>query len=134
MNFKIILYQDVLKRIVSSNKTYYDHISKYGKSVAKELISIPEYEEPMFKDFTLEKPVLNKTIAEHMYRSGYFESAEAFSEEAKVEVEIDSGDSNSDFQNHEFKEKFRLLNRVISEFRDSKEIKLGLEWAKENAK
>ena len=71
-----------MKKIVNSNKSYYEHISKYGKAVGKEFVSKPEYEEPLFKEFELDKQTLNKTIAEHMYRSGFFESGEAFSEEA----------------------------------------------------
>lgn len=65
--------------MVNHNKAYYEHISKYGKSVGKELISKPEYEEPMFKDFVLDKVALNNTIAEHMFRSGNFSAGEAFS-------------------------------------------------------
>lgn len=58
----------MLKRIINSNKTYYDHLSKYGKAVGKEFVSKPEYDEPMFKDFELDRPTLNLAIAEHMYR------------------------------------------------------------------
>ena len=68
----------MVKRIINHNKTYYDHLSKYGKSIAKELISKPEYEQPLFKEFQLDKPVLNITIAEHMYRSGHYQAGEAF--------------------------------------------------------
>jgi len=126
----IHLFQDVLKRIVNSNKTYYDHISKYGKSVSRDFISKPEYEEPMFADFTLDKPVLNKTIAEHMYRSGYFESGEAFTQEAHVEVNPGDHHHGDDQLTNEFKERFRLLNRIVSEFREGRDVKSALEWAK----
>lgn len=72
----------MLKKIVNHNKNYYEHLSKYGKSVAKELVTKPEYEEPLFKDFVLDKPTLNKTIAEHMYRSGNYQAGEIFSKES----------------------------------------------------
>ena len=71
--------QEVLKKIINANKNYYEHISKYGKVIGKEMISKPEYEEPLFRDYKLDKEALNQTIAEHMYRSGYFTSGEAFS-------------------------------------------------------
>lgn len=43
---------------------------RYGKALGKEFISKPEYEEPLFPEFTVDNNLLNKTIAEHMYRSG----------------------------------------------------------------
>lgn len=49
----------MLKRIVNSNKNYYENLSKYGKAIGKELISKPEYEEPLYKDYVLDKPILN---------------------------------------------------------------------------
>jgi hypothetical protein len=52
--------QDVLKKIVNINKQYYEHLSKYGKVLGKDLASKPEYEEPMFPEtFTLDKPTLD---------------------------------------------------------------------------
>ncbi len=59
-----------MKKVVNQNKTYYEHLSKYGKTLGKEFISKPEYEEPLFPDFKVDNALLNKTIAEHMYRSG----------------------------------------------------------------
>lgn len=70
----------MLKRIVNANKQYYEHLSKYGKAINKELVSKPEYEEPLFKDYVLDRPALNKAIAEHMYRSGFYSSGEVFSQ------------------------------------------------------
>jgi len=40
-----------LKRVVNTNKQYYDYLSKYGKAIGKELVAKPEYEEPLFKEF-----------------------------------------------------------------------------------
>ena len=104
----------MLKKIINSNKNYYEHISKYGKSLGKEMISKPEYEEPLFKDYQLDKAALNQTIAEHMCRSGYFTSGESFSEESRLQNEEES---NAGI-NEDFKAKFRTLNKIVSELRD----------------
>lgn len=84
--------------------------------VSKELISKPEYEEPLFKDFFLDKPLLNQTIAEHMYRSGCFLSGEIFSKEANIEMTED------------FKNKFKELNAIVKELKEKK-VTLALIWA-----
>lgn len=110
-----------MKKIVNHNKTYYEHLSKYGKNVGKELISKPEYEEPLFKDFVLDKPVLNKTIAEHMYRSGNYNAGEKFSQEAKIDMA------------DEFKDKFKELNTIVKELKD-KNVSSALTWAKSKTK
>ena len=80
----IICYQDVLKKVVNQNKAYYDHLSKYGKSLNKEFISKPEYEEPIYKDRTFDPQTLNLVVAEHMFRSGNYTSGEVFCEEASI--------------------------------------------------
>ena len=87
-----------MKRVVNQNKVYYENISKYGKTIGKELESKPEYEEPLFKDWKLDKSVLNRVIAEHMYRSGNYNAAEAFTAEANFSMPAD------------FKEQFVTLN------------------------
>ena len=92
-------------------------------------MSKPEYEEPLFKEFELDKPTLNKTIAEHMYRSGFFESGEAFSEEAQIRLENDG----ENVLTEEFKARFRLLNKIVTEIRDVKEVSSALEWVREHA-
>lgn len=110
-----------MKKIVNHNKTYYEHISKYGKSIGKELISKPEYEEPLFKDFVLDKPVLNKSIAEHMFRTGNYHAGETFSKEAQIDM------------TDEFKDKFKELNTIVKELKD-KNVESALTWAKSKAK
>jgi len=117
MNLKLL--KDVLKRIVNTNKAYYEHISKYGKSVSKDLVSKPEYEEPLFSEFILDKPVLNQTIAEHMYRSGFFTSGETFSAESSLTLDDC------------FKEKFKVLNLILTDMR-ARSVTSALEWVKVN--
>lgn len=98
----------MLKRIVNTNKTYYDHLSKYGKKLGSDFVSKPEYEEPLFKHFQPDKAALNQTIAEHLYRSGFFEAGEAFRKEAAFAMSDD------------FKDQFRELNGIVKELRDQK--------------
>ena len=52
-----------------------------------------------------------------MYRSGYFQSGEIFSQEAQVDL------------NDEFKYRFKELNSIIREIKDKK-VELALLWAK----
>ena len=92
------------------------------------MISKPEYEEPLFKDYQLDKPVLNKVIAEHMFRSGYFTSGEAFSDETSLPIEQADAILNEDFKN-----KFKTLNKIVSELRESRKVTLALHWARENS-
>jgi hypothetical protein len=87
--------------------------------VSKDLVSKPEYEEPLFTDFTLDKPVLNQTIAEHMYRSGFYSSGETFSIESNVTLD------------ESFKEKFKVLNIILTDLR-ARSVKSALEWVKDN--
>jgi hypothetical protein len=108
-----------LKRVVNHNKTYYEHISKYGKSIGKELISKPEYEDAFFPDFALNNDILNQTIAEHMYRSGNFTAGEAFSLEANLSL------SDS------FKSRFLELNHIVRDLK-LRQITSALTWAKTN--
>lgn len=122
----------MLKRIVNTNKTYYDHLSKFGKALGKEFQSKSEYEEPLFKDYNLDKEVLNKAISEHMYRAGYFASGEKFTEEAGINEE-ESGNSMREEIVEEFKSKFKRLNMIIKEFRDFKRVKSAKQWATDNA-
>ncbi len=66
-----------MKKVINTNKVYFDHLSKYGKALGKEFVSKPEYEEPLFKEsYILDKATLNQTLAEHMFRSGYHKSGE----------------------------------------------------------
>jgi hypothetical protein len=92
------------------------------------MISKPEYEEPLFKDYQLDKPALNKVIAEHMFRSGYFTSGEAFSEETSLPIEKIDSNLNEDLKN-----KFKNLNKIVSELRESRKVTLALHWARENS-
>jgi len=87
--------------------------------VSKDLVSKPEYEEPLFTDFTLDKPVLNQTIAEHMYRSGFYSSGETFSIESNVTLD------------ESFKEKFKVLNIILTDLR-ARSVKSAIEWVKDN--
>ena len=87
--------------------------------MSKDLVSKPEYEEPLFTDFTLDKPVLNQTIAEHMYRSGFYSSGETFSIESNVTLD------------ESFKEKFKVLNIILTDLR-ARSVKSALEWVKDN--
>jgi E3 ubiquitin-protein transferase RMND5 len=118
---EFLTFKDVLKRIVNTNKTYYDHLSKYGKSIGKELISKPEYEEPLFKDFVIDKTILNQIIAEHMYRSGSYQAGETFSKEAKIEMLDD------------FKNKFKELNTIVKDLKEYK-VESALLWARDHSK
>lgn len=97
--------QEVLKKIVNTNKVYYDHLSKYGKSIGSQLVNKPEYEEPLFKEWVVDKPVLHQTIAEHMYRTGAYQAGEAFTREAEVHLKED------------FKLKFKELNAIVKELK-----------------
>ena len=87
--------------------------------MSKDLVSKPEYEEPLFTDFTLDKPVLNQTIAEHMYRSGFYSSGETFSIESNVTLD------------ESFKEKFKVLNIILTDLR-ARSVKSAIEWVKDN--
>ena len=51
--------QDVLRRVVATNKAYYELLSKLGKRVGAELTSRPEYEEPLFEGFQADRAVVN---------------------------------------------------------------------------
>ena len=113
--------QDVLKKIIGHNKTYYEHLSKYGKLVAKEFISKPEYEEPLFKNIQFDKDLLNTAIAEHMYRSGNFDSGEVFSQESKINM------------TDKFKEQFVELNHITKNLKE-KNVENALKWAQHNHK
>ena len=79
-----VTLQDVLRRVVATNKAYYELLSKLGKRVGAELASRPEYEEPLFEGFQADRAVVNQSIAEHMCRSGFFAAGEAFRGEAAV--------------------------------------------------
>ncbi len=92
------------------------------------MISKPEYEEPLFKDYQLDKPVLNKVIAEHMFRSGYFTSGEAFIEESSLPIENVDANFNEDF-----KDKFKTLNQIVNELREARKVTLALAWARDNS-
>ncbi len=89
------------------------------------MVSKAEYEEPLFKDYQIDKPVLNKGIAEHMFRSGYFTSGEALNEESSLPLESVDASFNEDFKN-----KFKNLNKIISELRESRKVTLALAWAR----
>lgn len=114
--------------MVNANKQYYEHLSKYGKSIGKELVSKPEYEEPLFKDFVLDKHVLNQTIAEHMFRSGYYQSGEKFTQEVANSTSLPS---ESSLVTEEFKAKFKALNLIVSEMRDGN-FSAAKSWAREH--
>lgn len=61
-------------------------------------ISKPEYEEPLFKEQKFDLNLLNIIIAEHMFRTGYYNSGEKFCTEAKIDM------------SPEFKNQFRELS------------------------
>lgn len=67
-----------MKKIINQNKVYYDHLSKYGKQIGNKFENKQEYEQPLFKEYELNKPALNQAIAEHMYRSGFYEAGDKF--------------------------------------------------------
>eukprot|EP00347_Sterkiella_histriomuscorum_P014886 403359145 len=135
---------DVVKKIINQNKVYYEHLSKYGKQIAKELTSKPEYEQPLFKEFQLNKPVLNQTIAEHMYRSGCYQAGEVFTQEAQIDLNSNKTDkqakikddffidtlTNASFE--DFKLKYKILNEVVVSLHSQKSTALAIEWAQQN--
>jgi hypothetical protein len=113
--------------VVDANKKYYEHYSKFGKTIAKEVASKPEYEQPFFPDYVVDKTALNETIAEHMFRSGYYQSGELFTEEVNKRC----GTEGVPFVNEEYKAKFKVLYLIVKEMREG--VLSGAKaWAKEH--
>jgi hypothetical protein len=63
-----------------------------------------------------------------MFRSGYFTSGEAFSEETSLPIEKVDANLNEDFKN-----KFKNLNKIVNELRESRKVTLALHWTRENS-
>ena len=110
---------DSLKRMIALNKAYYEHLSKFGKSVSRDLPSTSAYESPMFPEWVLDKPLMNKVVAEHMYRTGCFGAGGVFTEEGRV-----------DGISEEFKRRFRELRDIVEEMQD-KRVDKALAWVRE---
>ncbi|TNV79496.1 hypothetical protein FGO68_gene3076 [Halteria grandinella] len=120
--------QDTLKRVINTNKTYYENLSKFGKFVAKEFPPKPEYEEPFFKDYIIDKSALNQTIAEHMFRSGFNQAGDTFTKEVIGQL---GQEDEEQLVSEEFKAKFKTLNLIVKEMRNG--VLSGAKaWAREH--
>jgi hypothetical protein len=64
---------------------------------------------------------LNQAITEHLYRSGYFQSAETFYKEGTIET---------DGITEDIKAKFKTLNLIVKEIREDRRVTSAIQWAK----
>lgn len=114
-----IKQKDVLNQISKEHKEYHAILSKFGKTIDKNLNQgIMDFSR---KDIRIDLTVLNEIISQHFYRQGKFELAEFLIKESNLKPNL------------ELKEQFNEMY-VILDNMSKKNLFPAMEWARKRVK